>query len=155
MTTDDERRRVAERLRCAAEQRQPYTQPTLACFIGSDCVDVWTRLANLIEPASTSSDRGQTPDPTERGVDSIYDWCFERIEGADGAEDYFYCSIMSAIEEFRHPERVMAHTARPVDREALLRLADGLCDGYPYGLSHGGLEQLARRIREACGEVAS
>ena len=39
------------------------------------------------------------------------------------------------------------------DRDALLVLADGLCDGYPYGLSHGGLEQLARRIREACGAV--
>ena len=52
MVTDDERRRVAERLRCAAEQRQPYTQPTLACFIGADCVDVWTRLADLIEPGS-------------------------------------------------------------------------------------------------------
>ena len=37
------------------------------------------------------------------------------------------------------------------DRDALLALADGLCDGYPYGLSHGGLEQLARRIRKALG----
>ena len=42
----------------------------------------------------------------------------------------------------------------PCDREALLALADDLCGGYPYGLSHGGLEQLARRIREACGVVA-
>ena len=50
MVTDDERRRVAERLRCAAEQRQPYTEPTLACFIGADCVDIWTRLADLIDP---------------------------------------------------------------------------------------------------------
>ena len=41
------------------------------------------------------------------------------------------------------------------DREALLALAEALCDGYPYGLSHGGLEQLARRIREACGEAAN
>lgn len=40
------------------------------------------------------------------------------------------------------------------NRGALLALADGLCDGYPYGLSHGGLEQLARRIREALGVVA-
>ena len=38
-----------------------------------------------------------------------------------------------------------------IDRDALLALADGLCDGYPYGLSHGGLEQLARRIRKALG----
>lgn len=45
----------------------------------------------------------------------------------------------------------VARTARPVDREALLALAKGLCDGHPYGLCHGGLEQLACRIREACG----
>lgn len=54
MVTDDERRRVAERLRCAAEQGQPYTQPTLACFVGADCVDIWTRLADLIEPRDMS-----------------------------------------------------------------------------------------------------
>lgn len=54
MATDDERRRVAERLRCAAEQGQPYTQPTLACFVGADCVDIWTRLADLIEPRDMS-----------------------------------------------------------------------------------------------------
>lgn len=43
---------------------------------------------------------------------------------------------------------------RPMpDVDALLALADDLCDGYPYGLSHGGLEQLARRIREALGVV--
>ena len=52
--TDDERRRVAEGLRCAAEQSQPYTQPTLACFVGADCVDIWIRLADLIEPSEPS-----------------------------------------------------------------------------------------------------
>ena len=26
-------------------------------------------------------------DPTERGIASIYEWCRERLEGADGAED--------------------------------------------------------------------
>ena len=56
MATDDERRRVAERLRYAAEQDQPYTHPTLACFIGADCADVWTRLADLIEPNPVESD---------------------------------------------------------------------------------------------------
>ena len=162
MTTDDERRRVAERLRCAAEQRQPYTQPTLACFIGADCVDIWTRLAELIEPAPTSSDRGRTPDPTERGIDSIYDWCFECIEGADGAEDFLYCTIMSAIEEYRHPERVTARTARPVDREGLLALTDGIVDA-ARDSSNIGIEgefaevmrKLARNIRVLCGEEDS
>lgn len=54
MTTDDERWRVAARLRCAAEQGQPYTQPTLACFVEADCMDIWTRLADLIEPGDMS-----------------------------------------------------------------------------------------------------
>ena len=53
VVTDDERREVAEWLRCAAEQGQPYTEPTLACFIGADCVDIWTRLADLIEPSGS------------------------------------------------------------------------------------------------------
>ena len=72
--TDDERRRVAERLRCAAEQRQPYTQPTLACFIGADCVDIWTRLADLIEP---SCDR-----------DALLALAKEADESADGIARY-------------------------------------------------------------------
>ena len=63
-------------------------------------------------------------DPTVRGIDSIYEWCFSGLEGADGAEDELYCSIMCAIEDYRHPERVTARTARAVDRKALLALAD-------------------------------
>lgn len=65
-------------------------------------------------------------DPTGRGVDSIYEWCRGRLEGADGAEDYLYCTIMRAIEDYRHPERATAHTVRAVDREALLALADDM-----------------------------
>ena len=172
MVTDDERREVAKRLRMNVDKGVPLLLNVAFAAFTVDPVslervvtsdEAALKLADLIDPNSHPNSgtqevgTSQVPkfDPTERGIDSIYDWCFERLEGADGAEDYLYCSIMSAIEEFRHPERVMAHTARPVDREALLRLADGLCDGYPYGLSHGGLEQLARRIREACGEVAS
>ena len=69
MATDDERRRVAEGLRCAAEQRQPYTQPTLACFIGADCMDIWTRLADLIEPKKVT---GETSDGYHT-FDELYD----------------------------------------------------------------------------------
>ena len=73
------------------------------------------------------------------------------LEDADGIEvfDRLADLIDPDCEEGRYEG---VHTARPVDRDALLVLADGLCDGYPYGLSHGGLEQLARHIREACGE---
>ena len=64
MPTDDERREVAERLRCAAEQGQPYTVPTLACFVGDGCADIWTRLADLIEP----SESGQNLDTNRDSV---------------------------------------------------------------------------------------
>ena len=54
----------------------------------------------------------------------------------------------------------VARTARPVDREALLVLADELeCDGDCNGCDMGGgiwcgaQVYAARRIREACGEV--
>ena len=62
MIGNDERRRVAERLRCAAEQRQPYTQPTLACFIEADCMDIWTRLADLIDPRTCTVDEWRWTD---------------------------------------------------------------------------------------------
>lgn len=161
--TDDERRRVAERLRCAAEQRQPYTQPTLACFIGADCVDIWTRLAELIEPSDTSHGRRDTVacDPTGRGIDSIYEWCRGRLEGADGAEDYLYCTIMRAIEDYRHPERATAHTVRAVDRDALLALADEMEEDACWEVQSPGvdnrawmLKDVCDRIREALGVVA-
>ena len=49
------------------------------------------------------------------------------------------------------------HTARPVDRDALLALADEMERRAPYAL-HGGwrdsLRDYARRIREACGVVS-
>ena len=159
MTTDDERRRVAAALR--AESGPSLT--VLMCVLGVWGERLFPRLADLIEPAPTSSDRGPTPGPTGRGIDSIYEWCRERLEGADGEEDYLYCSIMSAIEEYRHPERVTARTARPVDRGALLALAGEMQgyadvaaggDGYPY-VNAGNLWAYADRIREALGEVAS
>ena len=152
-----------------------------------DGVVLYERLADLIDPdtatdttkAPTSSDTAPTRtdatatcdmshsrrdavacDPTERGIDSVYEWCRGLLEGADGAEDYLYCSIMSAIEEYRHPERVTARTARPVDREALLALADEMdqvtCDNRgEMSVSIGDVWCWAGRIREACGEVAS
>ena len=174
MVTDDERKFVAAVLR--AYDGSGATADTIgeitALIIGAGDDEGWTweqvyaRLADLIEPAPTSSDRGPTPDPTERGIDSIYDWCFERIEGADGAEDYLYCSIMSAIEEYRHPGRVTARTARPVDRRALLRLADKVFEDTEGDMSTRGklmpafiagqcLRDVASRIRVLCGEEDS
>lgn len=100
-------------------------------------------------------------DPTGRGIDSVYDWCWERLEGADEAEDELYCSIMRAIEDYRHPERVTAHTVRAVDRDSLLALADEMdaytkCDDERCGreMPPRVIHDFARRIREALGVVA-
>ena len=139
MATDDERRRVAERLR-SLSGLDYCKDPRYAVELASDAVGAdhsngysWDklldRLADLIEPAKAcdaSQDCRDTvaSDPTGRGVDSIYDWCRERLEVADGAEDELCCSIMCAIEDYRHPERATAHTVRLVDREALSTIAE-------------------------------
>ena len=174
MATDDERREVAKRLRMGVDKGVPLLlNVAFAAFmvdpvslervVTSD--EAALKLADLIDPGDTSHvcRDAVACDPTERGVDSIYDWCFERIEGADGAEDFLYCSIMSAIEEYRHPERVTARTARPVDREALLALADEMDHPIRQAVWNQTtgvrrehiMAEYAHRIREACGEVAS
>ena len=114
MVTDDERRRVAERLRAA-------NGPSLMVLmevLGVDGSHVFSRLADLIDP---DCDEG-------------------RYEGL--------------------------RTVRPVDREALLELADALEDGFGMTGSPSAaqlkvladinveLGDYARIIREACGEVA-
>lgn len=143
MASDSERREVAENLRYLADYpgapvryaeqfRDELSAVVLPDEFTHDYSELIQRLADLIEPSrdatATHTDAPATCDvsqscrgdayPTERGIDSIYEWCHGRLEGADGAEDYLYCTIMSAIEEYRHPERVTARTARPVDREA-------------------------------------
>ena len=118
--TDDERRRVAERLR-----RLDYAdlQESLICAyldaLGikgyEDWIGIAHRLADLIDP---DCDEG-------------------RYEGV--------------------------HTARPVDREALLALAEEIKQGYVSGdtdgdelvMSRGAALLVVLRIREACGEAAN
>lgn len=185
MGTDDERRRVAAALReyasfdCEDEGEEE-------CLV--DCADwgervlnllgcgdtegeCYAALADLIDPDShpnSGTEEVQTSqvpkfDPTERGIDSIYEWCFEHIEGADGAEDELFCSIMRAIEDYRHPELATAYTVRAVDREALLALADDMDRdgkiqrgrqkvGERWFIDGLDVREYARRIREACGE---
>ena len=124
-------------------------------------VDLLDRLADLIEPTKPVDFDG-----FNHGIDSIYQWCFERLEGADGAEDELFCSIMSAIEDYWHPERATVYTVQTVDRKALLALADEMDrDGkIQRGRKKAGerwfidgldVREYARRIREACGKRAS
>lgn len=171
MVSDDERREVAERMRISAE-RYDFCAHNIALDmdIDADYDDVydeshrqaWLSLADLIYPGDTSHGCRDTVtcDPTGRGVDSIYDWCRECLEGADGAEDELCCAIMRAIEDYRHPELATAHTVRAVDREAMLNVAESM-DSYAGLMVELGVDTVpdvllgyVRRIREACGEVS-
>lgn len=70
MVAGDERREIAAGLRMAAEQGQPYTEPTLACFVRADRLSsIWDRLANLIEPEKIT---GETSDGYHT-FDELYD----------------------------------------------------------------------------------
>ena len=172
MATDDERRRVAAALR--AYDGKGVDADTIgevtAIIIGAGDADGWSwreiyaRLADLIEPdTTTDTTKGIEFDAFSHGINSIYEWCFEHLEGADGAEDELFCSIMRAIEDYRHPERATAYTVRPVDRDALLALADEMDHPIKQAVWNQTagvrrehiMAEYARRIREACGEVAS
>lgn len=85
----------------------------------------------------------------------------EAVMGHDFCEtpcDGCLSTVLTRLADLIEPKGIESEAFKPVesggfDRDALLALADDLCGGYPYGLSHGGLEQLARRIRKACGVV--
>lgn len=121
--TDDERRRVAERLRELSGKRD--TQ-------GFDC-----HLANAV-----------------RG----HDFCETPCEECHGRLlDELADLIDPDCEDGRYEG---LRTARPVDREALLRLADEMdeatCDNRgEMSVSIGDVWGWAECIREACGEVES
>ena len=156
--TDDERRRVAERLR----RLNAPSLIALMSILGVSVRDMCTRLADLIDPGDTSQARRDTVacDPTERGIDSIYEWCRERLEGADGAEDELYCAIMSAIQDYRHPERLYARTVRAVDRDALLALEDEMRRNTQGMLSDDKVDAsdiwyYEHLLRKACGKTGT
>lgn len=164
MPTDAERREVARRLRGIKDTREGCGHD-MCCDLWSAIFDSDYRCTDLCDECEVAvlnslADLIEPVDPTERGIDSIYDWCFAAIEGADGAEDELFCSIMRAIEDYRHPELATAYTVRAVDRDALLALADEMdkwaltCDHYDRRVSPLDVTRYARRIRESCGVVA-
>ena len=117
------------------------------------------RLADLIDPSEDQfREVVKAVDPTDRGLDSICEWCRSRLEGAGRDEEHMLCAIMAAIEDYRHPERMTAKTVRACDREALLRLAREMrfkaeeSKAYFAGVYPGEIIEYADRISEACGE---
>lgn len=136
MVTDDERRKVARRLR---ELHLGGGSKDLIERTLSDAIGAWRRsgmswdfiterLADLIEPSIPA-------DPGEAGLASVEGFIRERTE-------------------------------KPVDRDALLELADEIEAGFRLECSTGPahmvvdlvnieMGKLAHRIREACGGEAS
>ena len=129
MATDDERREVAERLR------------------GDPC--------DTLIPYRTGIHFGMG---SHEAANRFWDMC-ERIKSA-GDYDIAH-STRSVLADLIDPDceegrYSVARTVRPVDRDALLALADELegdgLDGWASGPVNVG--EYARRIREACGVVA-
>lgn len=128
MPTDDERRRVAARLRACAGDEYIEIEP-LCEAIGCDARRgsgegiVWNRLADLIEP---SCDR-DTPQ-------KVAEEMFGKMRHSTKEEADAYGAVLES-------KSVEIH---PVDRDALLALADEMEE-------RAGLVGYARRIREALG----
>ena len=135
MISDDDRREVARMLR---ELPGDSTYPDLIGVIAdhdgwypaSDAAD---RLADLIEP---SCDR----DAPKKAAEEM----FGKMRHSTKEERDAYDAMLESMSVEIHP----------VDRDALLALADELDERAPYGWYSGerdSLREYARRIREALG----
>lgn len=137
MTNDTERREVARRLR---ELPDDSTYPDLIGAIADHdgwyaAADAADRLADLIEPTDGFD------------LDAVQRVCFECMECCDEPEWTLYTTIHDAIARYKRGE-----SGPTCDRDALLALAEEL----ERPMRDGGYsKRIARRIREACGEVES
>ena len=158
MATDDERRDVAEKLRCfdflsamriglARGNVSAGTLQVLSAIVGVDmtspieCAQLFDRLADLIEPTDGFD------------LDTVQRVCFECMEGCDEPEWTLYTTIHDAIARYKRGE-----SGPTYDRYALLALADEMEIDGAGALDDGDwckplLVEYARRIREACGEA--
>lgn len=157
MATYDERREVAERLRRSwpsiADENPVnralrfYLAVNSAIFDLRECdekdtIDMLDRLADLIEPGESGQNRDRNRDSVPKESPAIQ-------------------KAPETCEHWLDGECYALRTVRPVDRGALLALAeelDGLgVDGFSSGWSSGAVNvgSFARRIREACGEAVA
>ena len=137
MATDDERRRVAERLREYVDLPDDWWQETCAEFYVEKCVfgnvdrhseaELFTRLADLIEPSESGQNRDRNQDTVQKESPGVQMAC-------------------------------------ECDREALLELVEELSGNIlvvpaVYGTYQSGYvaacQDIARRISEACGEIGA
>lgn len=132
MVADTERREVARRLR--GDPCDTLIPCRTGIHFGMGCHEAANRFWDMCERIKSAGDYDIAHSTRSVLADLIEPSGHECVPGE--------CSLN------------VRHDSDFIDRDALLSLADELCDGYPYGLSHGGLEQLARRIRETCGVVA-
>ena len=179
MATDTERREVAQRLRGMGEELGSsvllwyHIAKILGVRTATDGKTACDMLADLIDPDVIPGNPDETGRPLSKPIErwTSFD---DRLPDSGtpvlcrSKNGVFYVGKPVTVKgkrtrmvwvprggQYRTPDmwrpiEVPAGSAE-IDRDALLALADGLCDGYPYGLSHGGLEQLARRIRDALG----
>ena len=148
MISDNERREVAERLRGlngnVSHVRRVYEAEGLSIFCEdqADYYQICDAVTGYL--------------PAEHMHPCDYDELHARLADLiDPSEPKVKC-VAEVKDDGERLEQLVHDAAvelTGIDRDARLALADELCDGYPYGLSHGGLEQLARQIREACGVV--
>lgn len=152
--TDDERRRVAEKLRSFVMDDSVYATVDACCVLHSiglyykDIDRIYfsgfdvARLADLIEPTDGFD------------LDTVQRVCFECMEGCDEPEWTLYTTIYDAIARYKRGE-----SGPTYDRDALLALAEEMhgyanvasCgDGFPY-VNAGSLWSYADLIREALG----
>ena len=135
MISDDDRREVARMLR---ELPGDSTYPDLIGVIADHdgwypAADAADRLADLIEP---SCDR----DAPKKAAEEM----FGKMRHSTKEERDAYDAMLESMSVEIHP----------VDRDALLALADELDERAPYGWYSGerdSLREYARRIREALG----
>ena len=151
MATDDERREVARRLREYVDLPDDWWADTYSGFYVEKCAfgnverhresELFARLADLIEP---SCDR----DTPQKAAEKM----FGKMRHSTKEEADAYDAMLKS----KSVER------RPIDRDALLALADEIAEAADYRMSRGEicapigiyvLRDYARRIREACGEV--
>ena len=148
MITDEERREVARKLRAGAEYlpNDMYSDDLelelakTVCEYDTPSVDVlFNRLADLIEPSMPS-------DPGEAGLASVYGFIREMRHSTKEEQDEYGAMLEK-----------MSVEMHPVDRDALLALADECMDasrayvGDGHGLTSKQFANVARRIREALG----